>query len=683
MSTLAPKAKRLGFLAGFAAVSLIALSAALPSRAADDSAAHGFDTGSLDKSVSPCDDFYRYACGSWIDHNPVPSDQASWSQFNVLAEKNRARVHELLEEAVAHPTAETRKIADFYGACMDEKGAEAAGSAPLSQTLNRINAISSKEELPPLIADLHRMGVNVLFGFGSSQDPKDATRVIAIADQGGLGLPDRDYYFKDDKKSVETRAAYLTHVTKIFELLGDAPANAAAEAKTVMGIETALAKPALNKVDRRDPQKVYHKFTPKQLIALDPAFGWQAYFDTVNAPSVATMNVTEPAFFKAQSALLKKTSLDDLKTYLRWQAAHDAAPVLSKAFVDENFSFYGHFLNGSKELQVRWKRCVTRTDQALGEDAGRAYVAKYFGGESKEKNLAMIKEVLAAYREDLKSLDWMEPATKTKALEKLDAIAVKIGYPDRWRDYSALEIRPGDAYGNVTRAAAFEFKRQLDKIGQPVDRGEWGMTPPTVNAYYDPQMNDINFPAGILETPFFNPGADDPINFGAIGLVMGHEMTHGFDDEGRQFDAHGNLEDWWTKEDAKKFEAKSQCLVDEYGGFTAVDDVKVNGKLTLGENTADNGGARLAYAALMARLHKAEGKSVDGFTPEQRFFLGFAQVWCSNRTPENARLRALTDPHSPPQFRVNGTVSNMPEFATAFSCKAGDKMVRKEACKVW
>jgi endothelin-converting enzyme/putative endopeptidase len=642
-----------------------------------------FNGSPVDQKVSPCDDFFQYVCGPWVEKNPIPSDQSAWGQFNVLAESNRAKLHEILEEAAAHPTPETQKIGDFYAACMDEGKIEAAGTAPLKPYFDKIQALASKDALPALIADLQKDGFNVLFSFGSTIDPKDATRQIAGLDQGGLSLPDKDYYLKDDKKSVENRDGYLAHVTKMFTLLGDAPDVAAAHAKTVMTIETTLAKGALDKVSRRDPVKTYNKFTPSELIALDGAFGWQSYFDTVKAPSVETLDVTEPAFFKEEGDLLSSTSLDDIKTYLRWHVVHGAAPMLPSVFVNENFDFFSHQLSGAKVLQVRWKRCVRATDSALGEELGKAYVAKYFAGDAKARMLALVKTVIAAYHADIEKLDWMGPETKKQALIKLEAIGNKIGYPDHWRDYSKLTIDRNDALGNDVRASAFEFRRDLNKIGQPVDRSEWGMTPPTVNAYYDPQINEINFPAGILQPPFFDPTLDDAVNFGAIGLVIGHEMTHGFDDEGRQFDADGNLHDWWTEEDAKKFDAKAECLVKEYGGFTAIDDVHVNGKLTLGENTADNGGAHLAYNALMQRLAKLKEKKIDGFTPQQRFFLGFATVWCSSSTPESLRLRALTDPHSPARARVNGTVVNMPEFAKAFSCKPTDPMVGKPACRVW
>jgi endothelin-converting enzyme/putative endopeptidase len=450
-----------------------------------------------------------------------------------------------------------------------------------------------------------------------------------------------------------------------------------------MAIETALARGALDVVSRRDPTKIYHRMTPAELQALTPPFQWTRYFNGLGAPPIYALNVTEPDFFKAFGQMLGGTSLDDIKAYLRWQVVHASAPVLPAPFVNENFSFYGTTLTGAKELRPRWKRCVQYTDSDLGEALGEAFVKEAFGPQAKADTVRMVHELESALETDITSLSWMTDATRREALGKLKAISDKIGYPDRWRDYSALAIARGDALGNSQRSNAFEFHRQMKKIGQPVDKSEWGMTPPTVNAYYNPLENNINFPAGILQSPYYSAKADAAVNFGGAGAVIGHELTHGFDDEGRQFDARGNLKDWWTPADAKAFEDRAQCFVDEYGGFTAVDDVTLNGKLTLGENTADNGGLRIALMAYLTRAAAQPAATLDGFTPEQRLFLAWGQVWCENIRPERARMLAQTNPHSPGRYRVNGVVSNMPEFARAFSCKADAPMVRQSACRVW
>lgn len=641
------------------------------------------DLSWMDTSVSPCENFYKYSCGGWIQNNPVPADQSRWGTFNQLAERNRARLRTILETAAKEPTPETRKIGDYYASCMDEQGIEKRGIAALKPELDRIAALKSRKELPRTVAYLHNLGVPVLFAFSSAQDFKDATKVIADADQGGLGLPDRDYYLKGDPKSVELRKAYLGHVQKMFELSGELPAQAEQDARAVMAIETTLAKGSLDLVQRRDPTLQYHIYSTDKLAALTPAFVWESYLGDVPAPKLASLNVDVPAFFKEVDGLASQASLADLKTYMRWQLLHASAPLLPAAFVNENFAFYGKTLTGARELRARWKRCVQATDRALGEDLGKAYVAENFGPESKARMLNLVAALEKSLGQDIETLDWMTPATKKEAIVKLGTIAGKIGYPDRWRDYSALKIERGDALGNSWRGNAFEFRRQLAKIGKPVDKGEWGMTPPTVNAYYNPQINDINFPAGILQPPFFDAKADDAVNFGAIGVVIGHEMTHGFDDEGRQFDEKGNLRDWWTPTDAQAFEKRTSCLVEQYGGYTAVADVKLNGKLTLGENTADNGGARVAFMALMETLAGKETPPIDGFTPEQRFFIADGQVWCANATPEAQRLQALTDPHSLPEFRVNGVVSNMPEFQKAFQCPVRAAMIRQNQCRVW
>jgi putative endopeptidase len=646
----------------------------------------GFDINALDRSADPCGNFYQFACGKWMASNPIPPDEASWGRFDELLERNREILRGILEQAAVpnlNRDALHQKIGDYYASCMDEPAIEQKGTAPLKPEFDRIAALKAPGELPQELAHLHTLGVNALFSFSSDQDYKDATQEIAEADQGGLGLPDRDYYLKDDAKSKEIRQQYIAHVTNMFKLLGEAPAQAAADAQTVMRIETELAKVSMDRTARRDPSNTYHKMTTAGLQQLAPSFTFATYLRDTATPPVTTVNVVAPDFFKGMNALLASVPLEQWKTYLRWHVLHGQAAMLPRKFVDEDFRFYGKVLTGAKELQPRWKRCVRYTDSDLGEALGQPYVAETFGAEGKQRTLAMVQALEKALGEDIQALPWMTPETKKQALDKLEHIANKIGYPDKWRDYSKLEIVRGDAMGNSLRANAFEFHRQLNKIGRPVDRKEWLMSPPTVNAYYNPQMNDINFPAGILQPPFFSNQMDDAVNFGAIGAVIGHELTHGFDDEGRQFDAFGNLHDWWTPQDAKAFEERTQCLVNEYGGFTAVDDVKLNGKLTLGENTADNGGLRIALMALLDTLGGKTVAPIDGFTPEQRLFLGWGQIWCENRRPEFSRMLATVDPHSPGQYRVNGVVSNMPEFQKAFGCKPQAQMVRQNACRVW
>jgi endothelin-converting enzyme/putative endopeptidase len=645
-----------------------------------------FSAGELTPAVNPCTNFYQFVCRKWLAANPVPGDQSRWGRFSELAERNRLVLRGILEQAsVPGPErdAVSQKIGDYYASCMDEKAINQKGLAPLQPELDRIAALKDQDALSEEFGHLQRIGVDAAFHFSSDQDYKDSTKVIAEADQAGLGLPERDYYFRSDAKSVELRQAYVAHVKNMFVLLGEPPAQAARDAATVMQMETALAQASMDVVARRDPENVYHKMTLEELARISPAISWNRYLLAVDAPPLQSLNVAAPEFFKGMQALLAAQSLENWKTYLRWHLVHAAAAGLPRSFVEENFDFYGKTLTGQKELRPRWKRCVRYTDDDLGEALGQSYVTENFGPDGKERTLHMVRELEQALREDLEQVPWMTPETRKQALIKLDKIANKIGYPDHWRDYSKLEIVRGDALGNSFRANRFEFNRQLAKIGKPVDRQEWSMTPPTVNAYYDPQLNDINFPAGILQPPFFDKRLDDAMNFGAIGAVIGHELTHGFDDQGREFDADGNLRDWWTAADAREFGQRTQCLVDEYSHFTAVDDVHLNGKLTLGENTADNGGLRIALMALQDELRGQKENRIDGFTPEQRLLIGWGRIWCENDTAESLRMDAQTDPHSPPPDRVNGVVSNMPEFQKAFGCEAGDPMVRKDACRVW
>jgi putative endopeptidase len=647
-----------------------------------------FDLGAIDKSVNPCEDFYEYACGSWRKNNPIPSDQARWGRFNELADYNRQFLHNILEKASANDPKRTpvmQKIGDMYQSCMDEAGVNAKGSKPLQPELQRIAAIQNKDQLIEAIAYLHSLGVPALFLFGAAPDLHNASMQIASIGQGGLGLPDRDYYLEKDPKSEETRQKYLEHVARMFVLLGDNDAAAKKEAQAVMDIETKLADAAFKRVMMRDPKNRDHKMKVAELAALAPNFKFDRFFASTGAPAFSEVNVVPPDFFQKVNPVVDSFSLDDWKTYLRWHAVRAAAPTLSDPFVKENFSFFGQYLSGQKELQPRWKRCVQTTDMLLGEALGKPYVDETFGAEGKERMLKMVGALEEALGQDIQDLDWMTAETKKQAAVKLHAITNKIGYPDAWRDYSSVKVERGDFLGNAQRARAFEIKRNLNKIGKPLDKKEWGMTPPTVNAYYSAANNDINFPAGILQPPFFDKDQDDAVNFGGIGVVIGHELTHGFDDQGSKFDAEGNFTNWWTQADRNEFEKRTGCIADEYGSFVAVDDVHLNGRLTLGENTADNGGLRISLMALrkaMAKDAKAAAER-DGFTPAQRFFLGFAQVWCQNSTPESSRLLAKTDPHSPGEYRVNGTLQNSVDFAKAFGCKPGQKMVSANACHVW
>jgi endothelin-converting enzyme/putative endopeptidase len=645
-----------------------------------------FTADMLDKNIDPCTDFYAYACSRWQAQNPIPSDHSEWGRFNELEERGEHIVRGILEKYSTNDPKRSpveQKIGDYYQSCMDEGAIERAGTHPLENELKTIQGLQSKQDLVKEVIRLHRQGVGALFNFTSDQDFKDATQVIAEADQGGMALPDRDYYLKDDPKSVELRKQYVEHVQRMFQLLGGSPEKAAAEAKTVMDMETGLARGALDRVSRRDPNKVYHKMTAKELAGLIPGFGWNLYLEGIGAPATQILNVTEPEFFKQMDKVLKTASLDDWKIYLRWHVAHSNAGLLPAKFVNENFDFFEKTLAGTKELSPRWKRCVRYTTGDLGEAVGQKYVELTFGAEGKERTLKMVQALEKALGEDIENVPWMGPQTKQRARVKLAAIANRIGYPDRWRDYSSLKITRGDALSNSWQANEFEFQRQLNKIGKPVDKNDWPYPPSTVNASYNPQQNNITFPAGILQPPFYDKQADDATNFGGIGAVIGHELTHGFDDQGSQFDAQGNLADWWTAQDKKEFEQRTQCVADQYSSYTAVDDLKLNGKLTLGENVADKGGMRIAYMALLSTLAGKEPAPVDGLTAQQRFFLGWANVWCENRTDELARMLVTVDPHSPSRWRVNAVTSNMPEFREAFHCKADAPMVRQNACGVW
>lgn len=646
------------------------------------------DLASLDRAANPCEDFYQFSCGGWRKHNPIPPDQARWSVYGKLNDENQQFLWGLLE-AAAHPdprrSPSEQKIGDSFASCMDETKVEQDGAAPLVVELQAVDALSSKAQLAAYLGrqQLTMHSSDLGFGFGSNQDLADSTQVIAFADAGGLGLPDRDYYTKTDAPSVDLRRKYVAHVARMLGLLGVPAARASAQARVVMAIETALAKASLTNVERRDPYKLFHKVSRTELQAMTPAFKWSDFLDAQGLADVTTINVTEPAFFKALDGLLTTQPLAAWQTYLRWHVAHARAANLSKAFDDADFDFYSKTLRGVTEPPPRWKRCVRLVDRDLGEALGRVFVEKTFSADTKAKTVEMAKLIEAAMAGEIRGLDWMSDATKTRALEKLGTIINKVGYPDRWRDYSGLEVVRGDFYGNIRRAAAFESKRQLAKIGKPVDRGEWDITPPTVNAYYNPQMNDMNFPAGVLQPPLYDPKMDDAPNYGNTGATIGHELTHGFDDEGRQFDARGNLKDWWTKEDAARFTERLKCVQDQYAQYVVVDEIRINSKLTSGEDVADIGGTLLAYLAWRTATEAQRLRPVDGFTPDQRFFIGMAQWACENTRPEDERLMAATNPHSPGRYRINGVVSNLPEFTDAFECKAGQPMVRARVCKIW
>jgi putative endopeptidase len=647
------------------------------------------DTGAMDRSADPCVDFYAYSCGGWKKNNPIPPDQARWSVYGKLYNDNQKFLWGILDDlsksgGKRNPV--QQKIGDYFAACMDEAAVEKAGVAPLKPELDAIAALSSKADLSALLARMQltaSAGGSTMFGFSSNQDFGNSTQIIAYAGAGGLGLPDRDYYSKTDQKSEDLRQKYLTFVAAMLGLLGDSPDAAKNEAAAIMRIETALAKASLTRVERRDPYKLYHKMSRAELKALTPSFNWDAYLKAGALDSVDVINVSQPVFMKELDQQIQSAPLDDWKSYLRFHVLTANAPYLSSKFVETDFDFYSRTLRGTQQNRPRWKRCVGLVDRQLGEALGQEFVARTFGPDLKAKTLLMTRQVEQAMEADIKQLTWMSPQTKEQALAKLHALANKIGYPDKWRDYSSVAIRRDDFLGNVHRASEFESRRQLAKIGKPVDRGEWGMTPPTVNAYYSPQMNDINFPAGVLQPPLYDAKLDDAPSYGNTGGTIGHELTHGFDDQGRQFDAQGNLRDWWTKEDAAEFTKRANCIVDQYAQYVVVDEIKINSKLTEGEDVADLGGLILAWMAWKEQTKNQQLKPIEGLTPEQRFFVGYAQWACENNRPEEERANAITDPHSPGKYRVNGLVVNMPEFEQAFSCKAGQPMVRENRCRVW
>jgi len=652
------------------------------------------DLSLIDTTVDPCVNFYQYSCGNWLKQNPIPSDQSSYGRGTELEDQNQLVLRAILEKAASGGTGRSpneQKIGDYYSTCTDTSAIDQAGLTPLQPELARVDALSSKDGIPELAAWLQLNGIGSFFRFSSDQDYKDATQQIAELDQPELGLPEKGFYSRTDAQSNTLRNQYQQHVIRTFELIGETHDQAVRDAATVLRLESSMAAASLSTVDRRDPARLYHKTQLASFDAGTPNFAFDRFLRAVASPSVQSLNVATPGYFAALNQLIGSTNLADIKALLRWDVLnHISSTALPRNLDDEHFSFYGKVLSGQPEQQARWKRCVRSVDGALGEALGEVYVAQRFSPQDKARTLELTKDIEAAMDRDIDQLTWMSAQTKVRAKEKLHGVANKIGYPDKWRDYSTLEVKSGDALGNAQRAEAFEEKRQIAKIGTPVNHDEWDMSPPTVNAYYNPQMNDINFPAGILQPPYFDPSQNDAVNYGDAGGIIGHELTHGFDDEGRQFDARGNFLDWWTPADSKQFTDRASCVVKEYDSFVAVGDLHVNGQLTLGENLADLGGLKLAFLAYLDRAQKAgadltqKGSPEYGnLTPDQQFFVSYGQGWCQNNRPEDLRLRVQTDPHSPEEFRVNGVVVNLPQFQKAFACKTGQPMSPATRCTVW
>ena len=655
----------------------------------DEEGIKGFDRNNMDTSVSPAVNFYEYADGNWLKNNPIPGEYSRWGTFEVLAERNYKVLKEILEDAADNTDAEKgsieQKVGDFYYTGMDSAQIEKEGYNPIKPELKKISEINTVPDIYRVVAELYKEGTSSMFHFYGSADEKNSEMVISQLSQGGLGLPDRDYYTNDDAHSKEVREKYLEHMTKMFMLIGQDKSTAGENAQTVMNIETRLAKSSLTRVERRNPDNTYHKMTLAKLEELTPGFDWAAYFNGIDLSDPGDINVAEPDFFKELSVMMKDIPVADWKVYLTWKVVDDAAAYLSSPFVNENFEFNGKFMNGAKVLPERWKRVMRTTSRMLGEDLGQLFVKETFPPEAKARAHKIVLNLLEAMGERIKALEWMSPETKEKALYKLKHYTVKIGYPDKWKDYSKLDIERDSYAANLKRGSEFAVQRNLDKIGKPVDKTEWGMTPQTVNAYYNPTRNEIVFPAAILQPPFFNQDADDAINYGAMGAVIGHEITHGFDDEGRKYDAKGNLEDWWTQEDNDKFKARAQKIIDQFDSYMPIDSMQINGSLTTGENIADFGGLTVSFTAFKKTDEYKDNEMIDGFTPAQRFFLGWAQVWRNNIRDKNLMLRLKVDPHSPGKYRVNGPLSNMPEFWKAFNVKEGDPMRNPpdKVVKIW
>ncbi|MBV1774243.1 M13 family metallopeptidase [Burkholderiaceae bacterium DAT-1] len=644
------------------------------------------DNQSMDRTANPCQDFYQYACGGWIKNNPIPSDKSSWSVYGKLAHENQRYLWGILDSLSKQTEGRTvsqQKIGDYFGACMDESGIEKRGLAPAQSMLDQVAGLKDRQVLPALLATLHGRGVSGFFNFGSEQDYTNSDNVIAGVGAGGIGLPERDFYLKTDPKSKALRLKYIQHIERVLVQSGTSKAAAKRDAAAILALETRLAKAQLGAVDLRDPYKTSHKMGLDKLKAMTPAFAWDQYLKQLGAPDFAELNVGQPAYMKALNRELSSLPLDVVRAYLRWNVMRASASSLTAAIDREHFDFYGTALMGTPKQAPRWQRCVQNVDNQLGEALGKEFTDRAFTPKLKADTQKMTRQIEDAMEADIKALSWMSDTTKKRAIEKLHAVANKVGYPDRWRDYSSVEIRPDDFFGNSDRATVFEIRRQLAKIGKPVDRSEWSMTPPTVNAYYNPQMNDINFPAGVLQPPLYDPKMDDAPNYGNTGSTIGHELTHGFDDSGRQFDGKGNLKDWWEKDDAKAFNEHAACIVKQYSTYTIIDELKINGRLTQGEDIADLGGLILAWMAWKAEVVGQNLPDVDGLTPEQRFFVGYAQWACENTRPETQRVHALTNPHSPGKYRVNGLMVNMPEFEQAFACHKGDAMVPEKRCRVW
>lgn len=664
-----------------------------PAQSVPEKPLPGLDVTSMDPTADPCTDMYRYACGRFATNHPIPADQPDVDPFSVLGNVNTQALSTILVKAAkpgAQRSPDEQKIGDYYQACMNTDAIEARGLGALKPLLDRIDDLGdsqfAKLKLAALVGRLQRDGVDVFFGYGEQQDLKDATKQIAVVGQGGLGMPEKDYYLRTGAKDQALRDKYVAHVAKMLVLTGSSGAQAERDAHSILALETELAKASLGVVDLRDPEKIYHLQPLAEFEANLRGVNFGAFQDAIQSPHVTEINNSTPGYWPALLQQVKAADMATVKAYLKYHLLTTVAGRLPKRFDEENFDFYGRILSGQPEQRARWKRCSSAVTSALGEALGKVYVAQYFAGDSKAQMLEMVHDIEGAMSRDIEANEWMSPATKTKAQEKLRLVANKIGYPDKWRDYTALEVRPDDALGNLLRANAFENDRQLAKIGKPVDPLEWGMPAPEVNAYYDPSMNDINFPAGILQPPFFDRKEDVAVNYGHIGAVIGHELTHGFDDEGRKFDGKGNLSDWWSAEDAKKFQTRTDCLVEEYDAMTAVDDVKVNGKLTLGENTADNGGLLIAYMAYLQRVkedHLDINLKRDNLTGLQRFYTAYAQNYCQAIRPEAMRAQVLQDPHAPSHSRVDGVIVNQPGFADAFGCKKPTPMVPANSCRVW